>query len=89
MENPSRRDKNLEKNRELKKKDITVKTNIHILLNILKVYYANLQQGKIKPAQTDGIDRLHLTLDTRKDLDKHPTYEDQERDPPNRRPSPE
>jgi hypothetical protein len=35
-------------------KDVTDKTNIHSLLNILKAYYANVHQDKPKPVNTDS-----------------------------------
>ena len=43
-----------------KVKDATAKTNIDILLNILKAYYANVHQDKKTPTQTqtESIDRL-------------------------------
>ena len=58
-------DKNPEKigiNQKNKKKvkDATAKTNIDILLNILKAYYVNVHQDKKTPTQTqtESIDRL-------------------------------
>jgi hypothetical protein len=75
-------DKNFDKigiNQKNKKniKDATSKTNIHKnLLNILKTYNANVHQGKPRSANTDGTDRLQLSLDTRQGLGKRPAYDD-------------
>ena len=55
-------------------KDTTVKTNIHSLLNILKVYYANTHQEEQRPMITDGADQH--SIDIRQTLGKRPTYED-------------
>jgi hypothetical protein len=52
----------------------TVKTNINILLNILKVYYVNTHQDKPKLTDTEGKGRLQLSVDTRKTLGKRPPH---------------
>jgi hypothetical protein len=75
-------DTNLDKidiNQKNKKiiKSITVKTNIHILLNILKVDYENTHQDKPKPTNTAGTVRLQLGVDTRQDLGKQPQHDHQ------------
>lgn len=44
--------------KESKTQLVTPKTNIHILLNILKSYYVKVHRGKVKPVQSEGIDRL-------------------------------
>ena len=75
-------DENLDKmgiNQKNKKKikDATTTTNIQILLNIFKDYYANVHQDMSRLANTDGTDRPQLSLDTRQTLGKRPAYEDQ------------
>ncbi len=46
-------------------KAATAKTNIHILLNILKTYYANTHQDSPKATSNEGAETLQLAIDTR------------------------
>jgi hypothetical protein len=76
-------DTNLERlgiNQKNKKKikSATAKTNIHSLLNILKVYYVNTHQDSPKSTTCEGTDKLQLAIDTRQALGKRAPYVNQD-----------
>ncbi len=56
----------------------TTKTNIHSLLNILKVYYVNTHQDSLKSTMYEGTDTIQLTIDTRQALGKRPPHANQD-----------
>jgi len=81
--NENAMDTNLERlgiNQKNKKKikSATAKTNIHILLNILKAYYANTHQDLPKSTTSAGTDKLQLVIDIRQSLGKHPPHANQD-----------
>jgi hypothetical protein len=55
-------------------KAATAKTNIHILLNILKTFYANTHQDSPRATSNEGAEKLQLAIDTRQALSKRPPH---------------
>jgi hypothetical protein len=75
--NENAMDINLERlgiNQKKKIKAATVKTNIHSLLNILKVYYVNTHQDSPQATLNEGTETLQLAIDTRQALGKRPPH---------------